>query len=52
MTDFEETVQMPEAKAVTSGRKAWVTPELRSIKAGSAENGLTQANKDGQFTRS
>ncbi len=52
MTSADKSVQITEAEAVTRDRKEWVTPELRSITAGSAENGFTQANKDGQFTRS
>lgn len=51
MTSREKSVQMTKAEAVTRG-KEWVTPEMRMMSAGSAENGFTQANKDGQFTRS
>lgn len=33
-------------------KKTWRKPEVKSIVAGSAENGATQANKDGKNTRS
>ncbi len=52
MTSPQKPAQITSAKAVTPGRRAWVTPEFRSIEAGSAENGFTQNNKDGQFTSS
>lgn len=33
-------------------KKVWRTPQVRTITAGSAENGTTQATKDGKNTRS
>ena len=33
-------------------RRKWVKPELRKMLAGSAENGTSGRNPDGQFTTS
>lgn len=48
----ETSKELVAALATKERRKTWVTPQLRSIEAGSAENGFTQNTKDGQFTRS
>ena len=41
----------PADQAADSGKRPWVTPTLKRIKAGSAEVG-TQAANDGAFTTS
>lgn len=48
--EFEESEGSTEP--AEQSRLPWVTPTLVKINAGSAENGFSQNNNDGQFTKS
>jgi hypothetical protein len=52
MSKIELHADEGSTKPHHSPREPWVTPVIVKINAGSAENGFTQNNPDGQFTKS
>ena len=52
MASGDKSAQTEMVEKSTIKRRPWVVPSVRILSAGSAENGLTQNNRDGQFTRS
>ena len=49
-SEFDPNERSPQPDQPS--RKPWVAPTLVKLKAGSAENGFTTNNNDGQFTQS